>query len=256
MAILYQRKASSFSRTPDIVACVLILLLCLAGLHAPAHAQDAVIRKNLQERLEGLPAIDEISKTPVPGIFEVRINKTEIFYVDEKADFLFEGSLMDLRSKENLTASRVAKLSVINFKDLPLKDSFVIKRGSGKRKLAVFADPNCGYCKELEKELQKISDVSVHVFLYPVLGADSSEKAARIWCSKNKAASFEAYMLNQKAPESAKCDTSSVDRNVAFGKKQSITGTPTIVFPDGERVGGLIDADEINKRLSRTVAKK
>lgn len=230
-----------------------ILLLCLAGLHA--HAQEDVIRKNLRDRLSDFPQIDEILKTPVPGIFEVRINNSQIVYVDEKANFLFEGILLNTQNKENLTATRIAKITAIEFKDLPFKDSFVIKKGTGKRKFAVFVDPNCGYCKQFEQDIQKMTDISMHVFLYPVLGADSGEKSSRIWCSKDKVASYEAYMNSRKPSDSAKCNTDSIDRNIIFGKKYNITGTPTIIFANGERVPGAMGVKKLEERLSKVASK-
>ncbi|MBU4325183.1 MAG: DsbC family protein, partial [Gammaproteobacteria bacterium] len=166
------------------------LLALLAALSLSAFAQEATIRKNLAERLPKLPAIDEITKTPMPGLYEVRINHSDIFYTDEKGDFLIQGSLIDTKAQQDLTEQRVEKLTAIAFKDLPLKDAFTIVRGDGKRKMAVFEDPNCGYCKRFERDLVKIDNVTVHVFLYPILSADSGEKSRNIWCAKDKGKAF------------------------------------------------------------------
>ena len=159
-------------RFPALLAA-LWLCASLAG------AQEAVIRKNIAERLPDFPKIDEISKTPIPGLYELRIG-TDILYSDEQGNHLIEGSVIDTRTRANLTQAREAKLTAIDFASLPLKDAMVWKQGSGARKIAVFADPNCGYCKKFERELQQVKDITVYTFLIPILGDDSPEKATNI----------------------------------------------------------------------------
>jgi thiol:disulfide interchange protein DsbC len=226
----------------------LLLLLALTALGA--HAQEAAIRKNLAERLPNLPKIDEVSKTPMPGLYEVRVNHSDVFYTDADGNFLIQGSLIDTKARVDLTEQRVNKLSAIDFADLPFKDSFTIVRGNGKRKLAVFEDPNCGYCKRFERDLAKIDNVTVHVFLYPILGGDSPEKSRNIWCAKDKGKAFLDWMLKDVTPPTASCDGAAVARNVELGKKARITGTPTLIFADGTRVPGAIGADRIEKLLN------
>ena len=226
------------------------LLALLATVSLGALAQEPVIRKNLAARLPNLPAIDEVRKTAMPGLYEVRINHSDIFYTDAKGDFLIQGSLVDTQAKIDLTEQRVNKLSAVSFDQLPLKDGFTIVRGNGKRKLVVFEDPNCGYCKRFERDLAKIDNVTVHLFLYPILGADSVEKSRNIWCAKDKAKAWNDWMLEDIAPAEAKCDTAPLQRNVEFGRKARITGTPTIIFADGSRVPGAIPADRIEKFLT------
>ncbi|HQX61567.1 MAG TPA: DsbC family protein, partial [Burkholderiaceae bacterium] len=131
-----------------------LLIVVLAAAFVPATAQEAAIRKNLTERLPQLPSIDEVSKTPINGVYEVRVNGTDILYTDAEGNYLIQGSMIDTRARRNLTEERVEKLSAIAFDALPVKDAFTIVRGNGKRKLAVFEDPNCGYCKRFERDLQ------------------------------------------------------------------------------------------------------
>ncbi len=226
------------------------LLALLAAVSMGALAQEPVIRKNLATRLPNLPKIDEVRKTPMPGLYEVRVNSSEIFYTDAKGDFLIQGSLVDTQARVDLTEQRVNKLSAVSFDQLPLKDAFTIVRGNGKRKLVVFEDPNCGYCKRFERDLAKIDDVTVHVLLYPILSADSADKSRNIWCAKDQAKSFIDWMVKDITPAEAKCDASAVARNVEFGKKARITGTPTLFFADGSRVPGAIPAERIEKLLS------
>ena len=133
------------------------LILCSSSM----WAQDANLKKTLSERLPSLPKIEEISKTPMPGVFEIRVQGNEIFYTDAKGDFLIQGALIDTKQKRNLTEERNDKLSAIPFDSLPLKYAFSQVKGNGKRKLVVFADPNCGYCKRFERDLQKIDNVKI-----------------------------------------------------------------------------------------------
>jgi thiol:disulfide interchange protein DsbC len=219
------------------------------GLMAAAHAQEATIRKNLAERLPQMPAIDEVTKMPMPGLFEVRTGM-DIFYTDADGSFLMQGQLIDTKQKRNLTEERKDKLLAIDFKALPLKDAFTIVRGNGKRKLAVFEDPNCPYCKHFERDLQKVDNVTVHLFLYPILGADSTEKSHSLWCAKDKAKAWLDWMVRGLAIAPASCDTSAVVRNVEFGRKYQINGTPTMIFADGSRVPGAVGTQEIEKYLA------
>jgi len=224
--------------------------LSLLGLGLSAAAQEATIRKNLAERIPQLQAIDEVSKSPMAGLYEVRVNGTEIYYTDAEANFLVQGSLIDTKQRRNLTEERVDKLTAINFEALPFKDAFTIVRGNGKRRLAVFQDPNCGYCKRFERDLQKLNHVTIHMFLYPILSADSNEKSKNIWCAKDRAKAWQDWMVRDQTPAAANCDTSAIARNIDIGRKFKISGTPTLVFVDGSRVPGAISMAEVEKYLS------
>ncbi len=215
-----------------------------------ASAQEATIRKNLGERIPQLPKIDEVSKSPMPGLFEIRVNGTEIYYSDAEGNYLMHGNLIDTRTRRNLTEERVDKLTAISFDSLPIKDAFTIVRGNGKRRLAVFEDPNCGYCKRFERDLQKVDNITVHTFLYPILSADSGEKSKNIWCAKDKAKAWQDWMVRDQLPAAANCDSAAIARNVELGRKYKITGTPTLVFTNGVRVPGAIGVADIEKHLA------
>ncbi len=224
-------------------------LIALTAL-GTAMGQEAAIRKNLAERLSSFAKIDEISKTPMNGLYEVRVNESDIFYTDAEGNFLIQGNLIDTRAKRNLTEERVEKLNAIDFAALPLKDAFTIVRGNGKRKMAVFEDPNCGYCKRFERDLQKVDDVTIYMFLYPILSADSTEKTKNLWCAKDRAKTWQDVMVRDQPVPKASCDATAIDRNVAFGKKHKITGTPTVFFVNGSRVPGAISAQQVEKLLT------
>ena len=236
--------------SPLRLAMLVSLLACSIG---SAFAQDALIRKNLADRLPALSKIDEISKTPMNGLYEVRVNESDIFYTDAEGNFLLQGNLIDTRAKRNLTEERIEKLSAIDFDALPLKDAFTQVRGNGKRKMAVFEDPNCGYCKRFERDLQKVNDVTIHTFLIPILSADSVEKSKNIWCAKDKGKAWLDWMVREQPAAKASCDTAALERNLAFSKKYKITGTPTVFFADGSRIPGAIGAQQIEKMLATAV---
>ncbi|MEY2618434.1 MAG: putative Thiol:disulfide interchange protein dsbC precursor [Pseudomonadota bacterium] len=241
--LLHRARASLWA-----LALAAIAALAL-GAPGRAQAQEATIRKNLAERIPQLAKIDEISRTPMSGLFEVRVG-TDLFYTDAQGNFLIQGSLYDTRQRRNLTEERMDKLLAIDFDSLPLADAFTLVRGNGKRKLAVFEDPNCGYCKRFERDLQNIDNVTIYLFLYPILGQDSLEKSRNIWCAKDKGKAWLDWMVRDQVPPKVSCDTSALTRNTEFGRKHRITGTPTLVFTDGSRVPGAIPAAQVEKQLA------
>jgi len=226
-----------------------VAALLAFGLAAAALAQEPAIRKNLSERLPQMGKIDEITKTPMPGLFEVRVG-TDLYYTDAEGNFLLHGQMIDTKRQLNLTEERQEKLLAIDFATLPLKDAFTIVRGNGKRRIALFEDPNCGYCKRFERDLQKVDNVTIYMFLYPILGADSTEKSRNLWCAKDKAKAWQDWMVRDALPPSAACDATALARNIEFGRKHKITGTPTMVFTDGTRVPGAIPAQQVEKLLA------
>ena len=240
-----------------LLRSTLALALSLMFAHA-ALAQEDLIRKNLPERLPNLPKIDEVSKTPIPGLYEVRIG-TELIYTDATGDHVIQGNIVETRTRTDLTQARIEKLTAIDFAALPLKDAIVWKQGTGARKLVVFADPNCGYCKKFETEMQQVKDVTVYTFLIPILGGDSPEKTRNIWCAKDNSAAWRDWMIKgAAAPRSmGNCDVTALQRNVAMAKKYRVTGTPALVFEDGKRIPGALPPEEVERRLAgRTGASK
>jgi len=245
-------------RLPRPALARLALGLLTATLLAPAQANEAVIRKNLIERLPNLPRIDEVRPTPMPGLFEVRINGTDLLYTDAEGNYLIQGALIDTKARVNLTNERLEKLTAIAFEELPLKDAFTVVRGNGQRKLAVFADPNCGFCKRFERDLAKLDNVTIYTFLYPVLGKDSEQKSRAVWCAKDRNKTWDDWMLRGVTPPEveadAKCDTTALERNIAFGQKHRITGTPTTVLANGTRLPGAVGLDRLEPLLAQASA--
>lgn len=229
----------------------LLAVSCAMAFASAALADEAAIRKAIAERMPEFPKIDEIRKTPIAGLYEVRVG-TDVFYSDEDGHHLIDGQLIDTKTRTNLTEERIAKLTAIDFAKLPLKDAIVWKQGSGARKLVVFADPNCGYCKKFERDLQQVKDVTVYTFLYPILGGDSPEKSRNIWCAKDNTKAWRDWMIDGTAPARSigQCDTAALARNVSLGRKHKVTGTPALVFEDGTRVPGAMPPEQVEKRLA------
>lgn len=214
---------------------------------------DERIRQLLKERIPKLPPIDEVRHAPVAGLYEVRFGGAEIIYVDAEVKHLVQGSVIDTRTLVNLTEERIEQATAVAFDTLPLKDALVIKQGEGKRRMAVFVDPNCGYCKRFERDLSTIDNVTIYAFLMPILGPDSNVKSRDIWCTKDAAKAWRAWMLDGVMPTAAAkaCDSSALERNVAFGKEHRINGTPALMFEDSTRKGGALPAKVVQELLEK-----
>ncbi len=229
---------------------VSLLTAALALVGCTAQANEDTIRKNLGAALPKDIKLDEVRQTPIPGLWEVRIG-TEIRYTDASGQYLIEGEMLDLKNRRNLTQDRITKITMVDFSTLPLKDAIVWKKGDGKRRIAVFADPNCGYCKRFEQSLQAVNNVTVYTFVIPILGGDSPDKARAAWCAKDNTAAWRDWMVSGVTlprPD-AKCDASVIERNMELSRKLKVNGTPAIVFEDGTRAPGALSADQLEQRL-------
>jgi len=216
-----------------------------------AIADEAEIRRAMEAKLG--TKVESVAKSGYLGLYEVYADGN-IFYTDDKVTAIMVGAQMiDARSMKNVTEERMRKLTAIKFSELPLERAIKQVRGDGKRVLATFEDPNCGYCKRLAKDLQKLDNVTVYTFLYPILSEDSVRKSRQIWCSADRARAWNDWMMDGKAPASKEdCDVSAVAKNQEFGRKLNITGTPTIFFADGERVPGAVPLARIEQKLNQT----
>lgn len=234
----------------SIAAASLSLLLAL-----PAAAQDLErIKSELRKKFPEAQ-IETTRKAGYGGLIEVT-GGGEVFYTDEKTSFLLLGSIIDTKTRENVTEARMRKLSAIKFDSLPLESAIKVVRGNGSRRIAIFADPNCGYCKRFERELVNVPDITVYTFLYPILSPDSMEKSKAVWCAPDRAKAWMDLMIRDAVPAAAaKCD-SPLDQLVAFGREKRISGTPTIFFEDGERVPGAMPMAAFEKRLADAKAAK
>lgn len=217
-------------------------------------AQEATVRKLIQPQLGNeAPAIDTVTKTPYSGLYEIRIG-SDIFYTDEKGRYLFIGRILDTKTMEDHTRARIDELTKVQFSDLPLDLALKTVKGNGKRTVAVFEDPNCGYCKRFRKTLHEMDDITIYTFMYNILSPDSAVKSKNVWCSADRTKAWDDWMLKGKTPPTApeSCTASPNDKVLALGQKLKITGTPTVFFTDGTRVPGAIDAKALEAKLSST----
>ena len=231
------------------------ILLIAALVHAlPALAQgvEDKIKKLLQQRLGEGTQVESVAKTPYNGLYEVRVGN-EIIYSDAEAKYVFIGRILDTETSRDLTQARLDEINRIRFADLPLDLAVKSVKGTGKRVIAVFEDPNCGYCKRFRKTLAETKDITVYTFLYPILSDDSRAKVKNVLCSSDKVKVWDDWMINGKTPAAApeSCNANATaDKVVELGKKLKVTGTPTIFFTDGSRVPGAIDAKTLESRLA------
>jgi len=234
------------------LATILTVLTALAA--GSAWASEAAIRKAVQTRFPDIP-VDSVSKTPFGGIYEVVVGG-RILYTDEKVSYLFIGSLLDARGtgERDLTAERSAQLAA---QTLRKSTDQAIKRvrGNGKRVIYTFEDPNCGYCRQLQRELQKVNDITIYTFLWPILSQDSVDKSRAIWCAKDRAKAWDDVMLRGAVAQSdGQCETP-IDRNKQLAQRFRINGTPAIFFADGSMNNGYLPAEQLEHALN-TVASK
>lgn len=224
------------------------------ALSLNALADEAEIRKAMEAKLG--TKVESVVKSGYLGLYEVYADGT-VFYTDEKVTaILVGGQMIDGKTMKNVTEERMRKLTAIRFGELPLERAIKQVRGDGKRVLATFEDPNCGYCKRLAKDLQKLDNVTIYTFLYPILSEDSVRKSKQIWCSSDRAKAWNDWMIDGKAPGSRDdCDTAAVAKNQEYGRKLNIQGTPTMFFADGERVPGAVPLARIEQKLAQPPGK-
>jgi thiol:disulfide interchange protein DsbC len=222
-----------------------------------AHAQsatdgstEATIKKLIEPRLGEGAKVDSVTKTPYSGLYEIQIDG-DVIYTDVKAQYLFIGRVVDAQSYRDYTKEKIEAINKVPFSGLPLDKAIKTVKGNGKRNIAVFEDPNCGYCKRFHETLQKVDNITVYTFQYNILAPDSIVKSRNIWCASNPSKAWSDWMLNGKdAPAAPANCTAPHEEILALGKKMKVTGTPTIIFTDGSRIPGAIDAKALEQKLS------
>ena len=229
-------------------ALLLSSVLALTSLSVQASPDTDRVSQKIREKTGMIPT--SVQKSPVAGLYEIVVRR-QIFYTDAEGKYLIAGRIFDTVANTDITAARMEELNRIDWKVFRLEDAVKVVRGKGERKLVVFTDARCPYCSMLERNLQKMDNITVYNFIYPILNSGSISK--NIFCSENPVAAFEAHMLEGKDPAEiaeGKCDYSALHRNLEIGRELGITGTPTISFPDGSRVSGALTPDQIEARLA------
>ena len=239
-----------------------LVALTLSCASLAAWSDEAAIRKAWAERYPTFHPIDEVAKSPLPGLYEIRAG-ADIYYADETGNYMIlasrdsiEGHIVDTRVKADLTEERIGKMLAADIPKLPFKDAIVRKFGNGSRRLVVFEDPNCHYCRDVERSFVGLKDVTIYTFVIPILGADSVAKARDIMCARDNARVWREWMLDGTAPTRAmgRCDAAVLDRNRQLAERFRVNGTPAIIFDDGSRFAGAADLGRLSKRLDEVAA--
>ena len=221
-------------------------LLCIGNAHAQTEQQ---LKTELQKKLGANAKVRSISPSPVTGLYEVLVGN-DVFYSDSSGKYLIQGEIIELATGKNITEQRQADINRIKWADLTTANAIKTVRGNGSRQLAVFSDPNCGYCKRLDKSLQQLDNVTIYTYLIPILSADSALKSKQIWCSSDPNKTYIDWMVNGLTPSGKSDCTTPLDKNLAFAKSYGITGTPTLFFTDGSRFPGAVQITDIEKKFS------
>lgn len=208
---------------------------------------ETQIQRALQERFGPRAQIEQVRKTAYFGLYEFRIG-SQLGYTDEKLSYIMIGDVLDGKSLKNLSEARLNELNRIPFDKLPLQLALKTVRGNGKRKLAIFEDPNCGYCKLFQKEIRALDNITIYSFVYAILGADSVNKSRQILCSANPTNSWQDWMLYGRMPTDNKGDCKNALEQIAkFGEQHYISSTPTLFFANGERVTGMMEVERLEQ---------
>src|SRR5258706_5979262 len=236
--------------------------LLLAACSGAALADDAAIRKALEPKMGGVK-IESISPTPVAGLFEVQYKTADgmqIIYTDASGAYVIQsdgqmsGQIIEMRSGRNLTEERLRKLNAVAFDKLPLDLAVKIQRGNGKRTLVMFSDPYCPYCQQFEKNLQTVDDITIYVFMYPVIRPQNADHSRAVWCSPDRAKAWLDLALNHQRPAAPPSCENPVDKVLSLGRALRVNSTPTLILPNGERIAGGMKAADLRDKLDAAAA--
>ncbi len=229
-------------------SAIFLCAISLASFTVSAQTEQQ-IKTELQKKIGAGLKIKTVSPSPIAGVYEVLVGN-DLFYTDANSKYLFQGEIIEIATGKNITEQRQADLNRIKWTELVPANALKVVRGNGSRQLAIFSDPNCGYCKRLDKALQQLDNVTVYTYLIPILSPDSAQKSKQIWCSPDPQKAYTDWMVNGIAPSGKGDCTTPIDKNMAFAKTYGITGTPTIFFTDGSRYPGAVQISDIEKKFS------
>ncbi|MYN30309.1 DsbC family protein [Duganella levis] len=237
-------------KSKSVLLSLSVLMASCVGAQTPPSTE--AIKKLIEPRLGVNVKVDSVTETPYSGLYEIRIG-SDILYTDKTATYLINGHIFNLSTGADLTRERIDDITKIKFSDLPLDKAIKTVKGDGSRVIAVFEDPNCGYCKRLRQTTLKETDnVTIYTFMYNILSDDSFVKSKNIWCSPDRSKAWDDWMVSGKAAAvaDAKCEAPN-DEVVELGHKLGIQGTPAIFFADGSRIPGAIDAKALEEKFSK-----
>jgi thiol:disulfide interchange protein DsbC len=233
-------------------AAALCVLLASASL---AAANEAQIRRAFEAKLGPNHSVQAVSPGPMPGIWEVvvrsRDGASHIVYADSTGSYLIQGNIVDLRSGRDVTEDRLRKLLAVKLEDLPLDQAVKVQRGNGRRILVMFSDPYCPYCQKFEKTLQQVDDITVYVFMYPVIRPQAADHSIAVWCSSDRAKAWLDLAIYHKPPAAKPDCDNPVEENIQLGRRLGVSATPTLMLANGERVPGGLSLTDLKSVLDK-----
>ncbi len=247
-AFLTSLSIGAFAQTPVSPPAASTLTAPSPALQTPAASTEAAlanVQKKFIERFGNMP-VKNVRPTAF-GLFEVQLGN-DLIYTDADVNFIFDGHVIDAATRRDLTQARLDELSAVDFKSLPFDLAIKQVRGDGKRQVAIFEDPNCGYCKKLRQNIDDIDNITVYTFMLPILSDDSTQKVKNVWCAKDRGTTWDNWMLMGTTPPKLNCDVP-IQKMLDLAKSLQVQGTPAIFFADGTRVPGAISKEEFEKRL-------
>lgn len=231
----------------------LLLALLILAVAGAVHADDAQIRRVIEAQIDGAK-VEGIEPAPL-GLYEVRVRTArgvQVVYSDATAEHLFIGRIYDTKAERDITTERLRKLNAVKFDQLPFEQAVKIQRGNGKRVFAMFSDPHCPYCRQFEQTLQKMDDITLYIFMFPVIRPDLADHSKAVWCSADRGKAWVDLALNGKVPPAKPSCPNPVEKNVELGQRLGVSATPTLIFTNGERVSGLLQVTDLNEELEKT----
>jgi len=228
-----------------------------ATLSMPALADEAKIRKVVEDKLSGVK-VEGIQRGPL-GLYEVRFRSDDgmhIVYTDATASYIILGKIYETKGDRDLTEDRLRKLNAIKFDSLPLAQAVKVQRGSGKRVLVMFSDPHCPYCTKFEQTLQQVDDITVYIFMFPVIKPDLADHSKGVWCSPDRAKAWLDLALRGKPPTASPSCDNPVAKNLELGHKLGVNSTPTLYLANGERVAGALSPADLREMLDKVASSK
>ena len=238
----------------EVLMTRIFAAMVLLAAMLPARADEAAVRRMIQEKLQGGAQLEGVQKMPWGNLYEVLVRAPDgllLYYVDEEAKVVIAGQVIDAKTGRNLTEERQRELSKVSWESLPLQWSIASKRGTGRRKIAIFSDPNCPYCKRFEGDLAKLDDITVHILPYPVISPASVRQAKAVWCSKDRAKAWNDLMLKRIEPQaSPDCETP-IEKIVETGRRLGASATPTWFVETGERYSGAMPLEQLTNVLDK-----
>jgi thiol:disulfide interchange protein DsbC len=229
-----------------------MLAWALLALAPAAIADEAAVRRILDERLRGEGRIESVRKAPFGDLYEVVVRGpqgSQILYVDRAASVILVGQALDAKSGRNLTEERQRELNRVQWESLPLQWAITSVRGTGRRKIAILSDPNCPFCKRFEEDLAKLDDITVHILPYAVIKPESVRQAKAVWCSKDRVKAWNDLMFRRIEPKAPPDCDNPVEKLIEYGRRIGANSTPTWFLETGERYSGALSLEDIRRLL-------